>query len=207
MPNRTESDELLVLSREPSGENHLKLQLLGKQSGLLLGLLRQSRSGKTRRHSPPDLFDCIDATFSSPKTGASGPVFFSETTILRSHPGLARRYANLEAAVAYARMLIRNAGHLEDHNRLYHLSREFIGGLEHTSHPRAALLKVYFRFFREEGYPLKEDWWQGLPTEQRERASYLLKTPLHSIQDPDKTAENILQSLTRWIGGHTDILL
>ncbi len=207
MPNRTESDELLVLSREDSGENHLKLHLLGKESGLLLGLLRQPRSGKTPRHPPPDLFDCIDASFSRPKTGGSGPVFLSESTILRSHPGLARKYPNLEAAGTFARMLIRNAGHLEDHQRLYQLTLEFMGGLEQTAQPGAALLKGYFRFFREEGYPLKEDWWQSLPAELRERASYLLKTPLQDIRESRDAVEEVLESLLHWLRGHTDILL
>jgi hypothetical protein len=66
-------------------------------------------------------------------------------------------------------------------------------------------LKALYRFARVEGYPVKEDWWQSLPLEQRQAAVETLNVPLRKlVQDECATAE-ILESLRLWLNAETEL--
>lgn len=207
MGSLSKSEEALVLAREPSGENHLKLRLLCRGSGLVLSMQRLPRGGKTPKNPVPDLFDRIEVTLNAPKTGGNGLYFMGECHIARRHPGLGKQYNRLKAAGDYALLLIRNATHLEDHDRLFTRTNRFFEILEVTHLPQAAYLKALFLFLREEGYPLKEDWWKKLPPSARNRATHYLNDPLESITLGEPGPETILDSLLQWTREHTDILV
>ena len=207
MGSPSKSEEALILAREDAGENHLKLRLLCQESGLVLGMQRQSRSGKTSKNPIPDLFDLIQVTLNLPKTGGTGLYFMGECHIIRRHPGLGKQYSRLKAAGDYARLLIRNAAHLEDHDRLFTRTCRFFEILEQTDLPQVAFLKALFLFLREEGYPLKEDWWNRLPPPARSRTTHYLNDPLDKIEVTAPSPDSILDSLVHWTRAHTDILV
>lgn len=195
--------DALVLDRKPSGESRQLLTLHSPQLGLVHVLQRLSRSG-----SAPgiDLFDLLRVRLSHPRSGSQSLYFLAEVEILKRHQALGRHYGSLQAAAAYGRLLIRNASHLEDHERIHARACEFLEALERQPLPHTALLKAVYRFLAEEGYAVRQDWRERLPEAQRSVTENLLKTPLSDMSADSPEAEALLTSLKAWSARHTDVI-
>lgn len=208
MTSPLKATEALVLSRKDSGEHHMQLTLFSRDSGLITGMQRVSRSSRNRKSATADLFDHIRANLKFPKSGESGLYFIEEMDVLQRFSGIGQNYRKLNAAVDYARILIRNASHLEDHERIFQRAQQLFRALEASALPHVAVLKAFYLFLREEGYPVKEDWWKSLSPGDRTTAAALLTRPLKEIElSPDATEpEHLLDSLRSWVRAQTDIL-
>lgn len=200
------SIEALVLDRRPSGESLQHLTLLSPQSGLIQALLRLPGSRKSSHSHLVDLLDVIQVTTKAPRVG-SGVLFASQPEITRRHTAIGANYQRLESAMAYARLLARNAGHLEDHQQLFDEAIQFFSVLEQTPHPEAALLKALYRFLRREGYPVREDWLRTMSASRYQDTLLVLKSPLRELNTPVETILSLLSSLKAWTTRETDLLL
>jgi hypothetical protein len=68
-------------------------------------------------------------------------------------------------------------------------------------------LKCLYRFARDEGYPVKEQWFPDLPAADREAVVILLNQPVAGqIAEPSLVAK-LLHCLEDFLRGHTEILL
>lgn len=206
MSGPAKESEALVLDRKHSGESMLHLSLYCRSFGLVSAMQRLPRSARTGTNPIPDFLDCLRVTLQPPKTGGVGFYFVGSVQILKRHSALGKHYENLQAAVEYARLLLQNSTHLEDHDRIFRRALEFLEALEGTSLPQAALLKAVYRFLREEGHPVKEDWWQLLPAADRQTAAHLLNQPLREITANGEDSERLLASLKIWAERKTDLI-
>ena len=58
---------------------------------------------------------------------------------------------------------------------------------------------------RDEGYPVREDFYRRLAAPQKELFSALVKTPSGELREFETRARDMLEKLCRWIYAETDI--
>lgn len=202
-----------VLARQPSGSDSFEqLSLFCATHGLLHGLARLPRAtaAKRRSSSAPgearlDLFDEAEFWLESSNQGRTW--FIKEHRLVARPAGLGRSYDSLRAASALASLLLRNPAPDESREPLAQLLRQTFTAL--ASHPRADLvwLKTLYCFLRDEGYPVKQQWWPGLSAADRDLAAQLLNQPLAG-QDPERLGvTRLTRSLEDWLRAETELRL
>jgi hypothetical protein len=59
---------------------------------------------------------------------------------------------------------------------------------------------------KNEGYPVKEDFYARLPQPQKELFSLLIKLPALELKDYATRTEPVLESYLNWLYSNTDII-
>lgn len=193
----------LVFDRHEQGERYWRYHLLCPESGPVEALWR--RSTKLQAPTPPDLFDEIEGTLEA--SGKSKALFFREHRVRTERHALARHYASFREASRFTRTLWRNLAHAEELPPLYQLSCDALDAFTRGLRPEVVHLKALYRFAKQEGYPVKEEWWTNLPAEDQERVAELLQTPTETAGAPAEVARRHLQSLQRYLRAFTEILI
>jgi hypothetical protein len=184
-----------VLRIESRGEHHLWLSTLTEAGEHLSVLKRQSSRGTS-----VDVFDV--ATIEHRGDGS----FLSQYELQHRRSKLATSYPRLSAASAIARQLSSCLPDLPPDPRHWQRTLLAFGALE-AGHPvDAVCLKYWFVFARDEGYPVVEDWLQGLPPHEQTQARHLLNTPLNSMSEAGPMAQTHLESLLGWLQQATELL-
>lgn len=197
------STEGLILDKNLTGENHNSYILLSPVYGKLLSLQRTAR--KSHQPQNPDLFDIGEFDIEVPNTGIA--TFIREFTLRHRFSALSKSYQVLKAAAQFAQIINNNLQHAERFAAIYQLCCTTFNALAQYSQPTATLIKSLYIFARDEGYPVKEDWYANLaPTMQRE-AALIINTPLAELQLMSAQTENLFQQLQAWLHSHTDIVV
>ncbi len=192
-----------ILQRPPAQDRFQQVLVLSAEAGQLLCFQRLS----SRQPAVSlDLFDEIAATLTSTNQGRTW--FFSEVRVLRRFAGIGLSFAALQEASALAALLTRNQLHEESRAAVLALLGTALQSWNDGRRPDAVALKVLYSFARDEGYAVKEDWAAGLRGSDRENARRVLNEPLAALDDidPDGVAR-LLESLRRYLRGHTDIAM
>lgn len=203
MPGQPLQTTALVLGRQASASDSFEqLTLFSEEHGLLLGLRRLS----TKTATPPlDLFDEAELALESSSQGRTW--FIKEHRHLRRHPGIGRSYEALRAAAALAGLVSHNPVPDESRAPIAALLRQSLAALEAGARPDLVWLKALFLFLRDEGYPVKQDWWQQLPAAERDAAARILHQPIAG-QSPDAAlVARLTQRLHDWVATDTEIRL
>ncbi len=203
MPTLRLSTEGFLLSKKTTGESYLSYQIFSGEHGLLLCLKRVSQ--KKTDKVQPDLFDRAQLDLEKPQTGYAW--FVRDYEIIKRHTGIARNYNSLLCASEFASTLLKNLTHTETFAGLFHLTGVVFQSWEKGLNPELVLLKSLYLFAREEGYPVKQDWWQNLPPSEREEATRLLNNKIETLNIDDEKLQSILQNFKKWLPQGTDILL
>ncbi|MDP0494715.1 MAG: hypothetical protein Q7Q73_00780 [Verrucomicrobiota bacterium JB024] len=202
MPAEAVQLEALILGRELTGENHLRLSLLEPETGRREVFFRQTQANKG---TPPDLFDRGEFHLEAAKSGRAW--FVREFRLLRRLSGIATRYAAFQAAAEWALFLRHNAVHCQDPATVYDIALKTFGALESAAQPEAALLKGFFLFSRQEGWPVREQWLRGLPATEAETAARILNTPLEALDTEPEAARRLARALKNWLAARDDVEL
>jgi len=152
-----------------------------------------------------DLFDEAALVMESSNQGQTW--FVKEARLLSRQPGLGHSYATLQAASSLAQLAARNAVPEDGRARVYDLLREAFAALATSARPDIVYLKSLYRFARDEGYPVKEHWFPGLPAADREAVTTLLKQPVAGQTAELSLVAKLRQRLEDYLRGHTEILL
>ena len=192
----------VVLGRDPSGESHLLLTLLEPTQGLERCLLRISRA---KGATPPDLFDEAELWLESRSQGRTW--FIKEYRHLARRPGIGRSYASLQAAARLARLVQRNPVPDESRGPVATLLRQALGALDAGAAPEVVWFKALYRFLREEGYPVKQQWWQGLADVDRTLAATVLQTTATATAADPAALAVLLGALEAWVANDTELRL
>lgn len=203
MPGRPISTEGFVLSKTASGETHLRYQVFSEEHGLILCLKRQT--AKSPPKAQPDLFDHAALDLEQPQD--SRTYFIRDYRVLRRHAAIGGDYRTLVYASQFAAMLVKNLTHLERFEKTYRVCGQALDHWDKESRPEVVFFKSVYLFAREEGYPVKEDWWRRLPKKERETATAVLKAPVDEQTSSKESVEGLVARLKGWLGGHTDILV
>ena len=123
-----------------------------------------------------DLFDEADFFLESSNQGQTW--FLKEARLLRRHDAIGRSYDALRFASAFAAVIVRNPVHEESRAGVYALLRQAFTAFGTAGRPDLVYFKALFCFARDEGYPVKQEWWEGLAAGARATAAEILNQPL-----------------------------
>lgn len=202
MPARQLQTTALVLGRQPAGaDNFEQLALFSGEHGLLSALQRISRKAA----APPaaDLFDEAEFILESRNEGRT---WFVRELRLRQRPAaLGAGYAALRCASAIASLVRHNPVADESRAAILDLLRQSFGALAAGHRPDLVWLKALYCFARDEGLPVKQQWWPQLAAADRAAATQILTTPLAGQSPPAAAVARLVQRLENWIAAETDI--
>ena len=215
MPGQQLQTNAFILSRQPSGSDAFEqLAVFSSEHGTLLCLTRAPKLNaavSSRRSSAPrnegrlDLFDEAELSLESTNQGRTW--FIKEHRLIRRHDGIGRSYDALKAAAAFATLISRNAVPDESREPITELLRNTFTALGAGGRPDIVWLKALYSFLRDEGYPVKQQWWPQLQAADRDLAAHLLNQPLAAQTTDTASVTKITRRLEEWIKGETEIRL
>lgn len=194
----------IVLAKQLSGSDAFEqLTAFCREHGLL-HCLRRVAQGKTAS-TPLDLYDEAELWLESSNQGRTW--FIKEHRILERRAGIGRSYDALRAAAALTNLVGRNPVSDESRPAVSDLLRSSLTALATAGRPDITWLKALYCFLRDEGYPVKQQWWPELPAPVRDTAAQLLNQPLAAQTADAATVANITRELEGWVKSETEIRL
>ena len=212
MPGQQLQTTAFILSRQPSGADAFEqLTAFSSEHGVLHCLTRLANAASARRSSAArsegrlDLFDEAELWLESSSQGRTW--FIKEHRFIQRHEGIGRSYAALQAAVAFGRVLAHNPVGDESRQAVFDLLRSNFGALAAGGRPDIVWLKSLYCLLRDEGYPVKQQWWPELPAADRDLAAQLINQPLAGQATEPAAVARITRRLEDWVAAETEIRL
>lgn len=204
MPAQSLATDAFVLLKRPPAESFQTFTLFSAAHGLLIVLQRLSK--RSAATIPPlDLFDEASVLLESSNQGRTW--FVKEARIDVRHAAIGRSYDALRLASALAAVIARNSVHEESRTAVAELLRSAFAAFATGVRPDIAYFKSLYRFARDEGYPLKQQWFPTLPAADRELAAALVNRPLADQTAASPLVTRLQRRLEEYLRGHTEILL
>jgi hypothetical protein len=201
-PNLT--TDALVLSKRPPTDSFQTFTAFSAGHGSLLILHRIAKKN-TGNAVVLDLFDEAALALESANQGQTW--FVIEARLLSRQPGLGRSYETLQAASALAQLAIRNPVPEDGRAPVYALLRNAFAALASSARPDLVYLKSLYRFARDEGYPVKEQWVPELPAADRRLVATVLNQPVAGQTTEPALVAKLLHHLEDYLRSQTEILL
>ncbi|MDQ5979701.1 MAG: hypothetical protein QG602_2676 [Verrucomicrobiota bacterium] len=204
MPGQSLQTSAFILSRQPSGSDTFEqLTAFSSEHGVLhlLRRLKQSKDAAT----PLDLFDEAELWLESSSQGRTW--FIKEHRHLQRHEGIGRSYEALKVAAAFSSLLTRNPVPDESRDAVVGLFRTSLAALAGGGRPDIVWLKTLYCLLRDEGYPVKQQWWPQLTGADRDTAAQLLNQPLASQTAEPADVARVVRRLEDWVKAETEIRL
>jgi hypothetical protein len=212
MPGQQLQTTAFILARQPSGSDTFEqLTAFSSEQGILV-CLRRTSAGRARTPlrsaevpANLDLFDEAELWLESSNQGRTW--FIKEHRLLQRHDGIGRSYEALKTAAAFGTLLARNPVPDESREPVTALLRSSLGALAAGGRPDIVWLKTLYCLLRDEGYPVKQQWWPQLPPADRDHAAQLLNQPLAAQTADAPAVARITRRLEDWVAAETEIRL
>jgi hypothetical protein len=204
VPGQQLQTTAFILVRQPSGSDAFEQLTAFSADQGVLNLLRRIKQGKTPS-GPIDLFDEAELWLESSNQGRTW--FIKEHRLIQRHDGIGRSYDTLKAAAALGALLGRNPVPDESRPDVADLLRTSLGALAAGGRPDIVWLKALYRLLRDEGYPVKQQWWPELAAADRDIAAQLLNQPLVAQTADAASVARITRRLEEWVHAETEIRL
>jgi hypothetical protein len=204
MPGQQLQTTAFILAKLPSGSDTFEqLTAFAAEHGVL-HCLRRIPQGKATA-TPLDLFDETELWLESSNQGRTW--FIKEHRLIQRHDGIGRSYEALSAAAALGKLLGRNPVPDESREEVTALLRTTFTALAAGGRPDIVWLKALYCLLRDEGYPVKQQWWPQLADSDRDPAAHLLNQPLAAQTADAETVARITRRLEDWVHAETEIKL
>ena len=209
MPGPTLQTDALVLLKQPPADTFQTFTVFSDEHGTLLAIQRLPK-----KNAPAsvvlDLFD--DAAFLLESTNQGRTWFVRESRLITRHDGIGRHYESLRFASTLASLVARNPVPDESRAPVAALLRTAFAAFAQSAQADLVYFKSLYRFARDEGYPVKQEWLAGLPAPNRTEAERLLATPLAALAATQSAiaippAATLLRHLEDYLRTRTEILL
>ncbi len=207
MPAVVLHTEAFVLLKRPPAEKFQSCTLFSAEHGLLPVFVRLSSSASKQRLAL-DLFEEAAVQLESSNQGRTW--FLREARILARAAAIGRSYEALRGASAFASLIARNSTAAEGNPRTGALLRAAFAAFGGPADPAVVLFKSMYRFARDEGHPLPQQWLPSLPAGLRATAEHLLRTPLADLGPAAATPAalaDLQRRLEEYLRGYTELLL
>ncbi|MDO8539589.1 MAG: hypothetical protein Q7S40_04050 [Opitutaceae bacterium] len=204
MPAQSLQTEAFVLLKRPAGDAFQSFNVFSAEHGSLLVLQRVAKKAATAS-TPLDLFDEVSLLLDSSNQGRTW--FVKEARITLRRPELGRSYDTLRMASALATLVARNQVDEESRPAVAELLRTAFAAFATGARPDVVYFKSLFRFARDEGYPLKQQWFPTLPPVDRTDVAALLNRPLADQTAEPAAVTRLQRRLEEYLRGHTEILV
>jgi len=202
MPGQPLQTTAFILARQPSGSDAFEqLTAFSPEQGVLL-LLRRVKQTKTSA-TPLDLFDEAELWLESSSQGRTW--FVKEHRFIHRHDGIGRSYEALRTGVALGRLLTRNPVPDESRPAVTDLLRSSFGALAAGGRPDVVWAKALYCLLRDEGYPVKQQWWPELPAADRDAAATILNQPVAGQTVEPAAVARVTRRLEDWVKAETEI--
>jgi hypothetical protein len=206
MPGLPLQTDAFVLARRPPSDSFQSFTVFSAEHGALLVLQRLAKkTAASAAGAALDLFDEVSLRLESSNQGQTW--FVQEARLLTRHSGLGRGYATLTAASDLAKLIARNPVHEESRAAVAALLRQAFASLAAGARPDIVWFKSLYCFARDEGYPVKQQWFPPLTTTEREGVAALLNRPLAGQTAAPEIVARLTGRLADYLRGHTEILL
>lgn len=204
MPGLPLQTDAFVLLKRPPADSFQSFSVFSAEHGALLILQRVAKKSASTAVAL-DLFDEASLDLESSNQGRTW--FVKEARLVTRHPDLGRSYETLLAASALASLIARNPVHEESRTAVATLVRTALIAFAAGARPDIVWFKSLYRFARDEGYPLKQEWFPTLPAADRESVAALLNRPLAEQSAAPAAVLRLQRRLEDYLRGHTEILL
>lgn len=204
MPGLPLQTDAFVLLKRPPTEAFQPLTLFSGEHGALIALQRIAKKSAGTSVAL-DLFD--EASFLLESSNEGRTWFVKETRLLRRAEGIGRSYEALRHASALAALVARNPVHEDGRTQVATLLRTAFAALATAARPDIVFFKSVYCFARDEGYPVKAQWFSALSSADREDAAALLNRPLAEQVSAPATVLRLQRRLDDYLRGHTEVLL
>jgi len=197
--------DAIVLRNWPPTDTFQTFTVFTPDHGALRVLQRIPNRKPSAAQLALDLFD--EVSFLIEGTPQGDAWFVKEARLLTRPSGIGRRYESLLNASAFATLVTRNPGPEESYPSVYALLLTVFTAFAGSDRPDIVYLKSLYRFARDEGHPLKQQWFPALPFADRPLAIELVNQPLVAQTASPTDVARLLHSLESYLRQHTEIHL
>jgi hypothetical protein len=204
VPAPSLATDAFVLLKRPPADAFQTFTVFSAEHGALLILQRLAKKSASTAIAL-DLFDEVSLLLESSNQGRMW--FVKETRLVTRHAELGRSYDTLRAASALTALIARNPVHEDSREAVAALLRTAFAALAAGARPDIVFFKSLYCFARDEGYPLKQQWFPTLPATDREAVAVLLNRPLAEQSATVTAVLRLQRRLDDYLRGHTEILM
>jgi hypothetical protein len=203
MPGRLLQTEAFILSKRPPADSFQTFSLFSSEHGTLLALQRLPKKNAAN-HLALDLFDEVALSLETSNQGSTW--FIREVRLLNRPTGIGRSYETLSLASAFTALIARNPVHEDSRAAVATLLRTALAAFAASAHADIVFFKSLYCFARDEGYPVKQQWFPALAVADQHLAVELLNTPLASQTTAAADTTRLTRQLENYLRLHTEIL-
>jgi recombinational DNA repair protein (RecF pathway) len=204
VPAQSLTADAFVLLKRPPSDAFQALTVFSAEHGTLFVLQRIARKSAATSLAL-DLFDEASLFLESSNQGRSW--FLREARLITRHADLGRSYETLRLASRFTALIARNTVHEESRAAVAALLRAALAAFGSGARPDLVYFKGLYRFARDEGYPLKQQWFPTLPAADRREVVTLLNRPLAAQTADPAAVARLERRLEEYLRGHTEILI
>lgn len=204
MPAESLQTDAFVLLKRPPTDAFQGFHVFSLEHGALLVFQRVPKKSANTSVAL-DLFDEVSLLLESSNQGHTW--FIKEARLITRHADIGRSYDALRLASALASLISRNAVDEGSRAAVSDLLRSAFTAFGATPRPDIVYFKSLYRFARDEGYPLKEQWFPTLPASDRREVAVLLNRPLSEQAASPAAVARLQRRLEEYLQGHTEIMI
>lgn len=204
MPAQSLQTDAFILLKRPAADTFQSFNAFSAEHGPLLVLQRVAKKSATTSVSL-DLFDEVSLLLESSNQGQTW--FVKEARLIARPAGIGRSYEALRLASALTSLIARNHVDADSRVAVAALLRGALVAFETDARPDIVYFKSLFRFARDEGYPMKQEWFPTLPAADRGEVTTLLNRPLIEQHASAAVVARLQRRLEDYLRGHTEVLI
>lgn len=204
MPAQSLQTDAFILLKRPPADSFQTYSAFSAEHGPLLILQRIAKK-PTSASVALDLFDEVTLLLETSNQGRTW--FVKEARLIERHGAIGRSYDALRLASALSSLVARNTVDERSREPVAALLRTAFTAFGSDARPDIVYFKSLYRFARDEGYPLKQQWFPTLPAADRAEVAVLLNRPLSEQTATPALVLRLQRRLEDYLRGHTEVLL
>jgi hypothetical protein len=204
VPSQSLQTDAFILLKRPPADAFQSFNVFSAEHGPLLTLQRIARKASAES-AALDLFDEVSLGLESSNQGRTW--FIKEARLIKRYEGIGRSYDTLRLASALATLVARNPVDEDSRAAVAELLRSAFHAFASGPRPDVVYFKSLYRFGRDEGYPLKQEWFPTMPASDRAEVAGLLNRPLAEQTAAPEAVVRLQRRLEDYLRHHTEVLL
>jgi hypothetical protein len=204
VPGPSLTTDALVLRHWPPTDAFQSFTIFTPAHGALR-IIQRIPKKPSAEHLPLDLFDEVSLLLEGAPSGDAW--FVKEARLITRQAGIGRRYESLLHASTFASLAARNPGPEESYADVHRLLHTAFTAFAASDRPDIVYLKSLYCFARDEGHPVKQQWFPALPADDRTLAIALINQPLAIQTAAPADVARLLRRLEDYLRQHTEIHL
>jgi len=204
VPAESLQTDAFILLKRPAADSFQSLTAFSAEHGSMLVMQRVAKKSAAMAVAL-DLFDEVSLVLESSNQGRTW--FLKEAQLIQRHAEIGRSYDALRQACALATLISRNSVDEDSRSAVAALLRSAFVAFGSATRPDIVYFKSVYRFARDEGYPMKQQWFPTLPADDRREVATLLNRPLTEQTATPATVTRLQRRLDEYLRGHTEIIV